>query len=136
MVQMAKYLGGTDADQGDVNAELIVPGLLRNDFILNVSTGIFSKEKIGIKDNIAFYEEVTQENEKKFSLGWGIVGLAIFGPLGALAGAILGGDNKTHHVVAAQLNNGLRFVVQLDQDEFVKWVNLMPHKAAPSGEEV
>lgn len=74
--------------------------------------------------------------EKKFSIGWGIVGLAIFGPLGALAGAILGGDNKTRHVVAAQLENGLRFVVQLDQDEFVKWVNLMPHKEAPSGEEV
>ena len=120
----------------EVKAELITPGLLNNDFVLNVSTGIFSSEKIGIKDNISFYEEVTQENEKKFSLGWGIVGLAIFGPLGALAGAILGGDNKTWHVVAAQMENGLRFVVQLDQDEFVKWVNLMPHKAAPSGEEV
>ena len=106
------------------------------DFVLNVSTGIFSSEKIGIKDNISYYEEVTQENEKKFSIGWGIVGLAIFGPLGALAGAILGGDTKTRHVVAAQLENGLRFVVQLDQDEFVKWVNLMPHKEAPSGEEV
>ncbi len=105
---MAKYLGGTDSQQEEVKAELITPGLLNNDFVLNVSTGIFSSEKIGIKDNISFYEEVTQENEKKFSLGWGIVGLAIFGPLGALA----------------------------DQDEFVKWVNLMPHKAAPSGEEV
>ena len=118
---MAKYLGGTDSQQEEVKAELITPGLLNNDFVLNVSTGIFSSEKIGIKDNISFYEEVTQENEKKFSLGWGIVGLA---------------DNKTWHVVAAQMENGLRFVVQLDQDEFVKWVNLMPHKAAPSGEEV
>ena len=133
---MAKYLGGTDSQQEEVKAELITPGLLNNDFVLNVSTGIFSSEKIGIKDNISFYEEVTQENETKFSLGWGIVALAIFGPLGALAGAILGGDNKTWHVVAAQMENGLRFVVQLDQDEFVKWVNLMPHKAAPSGEEV
>ena len=97
---MAKYLGGTDSRQEEVKAELITPGLLSNDFVLNVSTGIFSSEK------------------------------------GALAGAILGGDNKTWHVVAAQLENGLRFVVQLDQDEFVKWVNLMPHKEAPSGEEV
>lgn len=74
---MAKYLGGTDSQQEEVKAELITPGLLNNDFVLNVSTGIFSSEKIGIKDNISFYEEVTQENEKKFSLGWGIVGLAI-----------------------------------------------------------
>lgn len=133
---MAKYLGGTDSQQEQVKAELITPGLLTNDFVLNVSTGFFSKEKIGIKDNITFYEEVTQENEKKFSLGWGIVGLAIFGPLGALAGAILGGDSKTKHVVAVQLNNGLKFVVQLDKEEFVKWVNLMPHKALPEGEEV
>mgnify|MGYP007069840462 FL=1 len=133
---MAKYLGGTDSQQEEVKAQLETPGLLSNDFVLDVSTGIFSSEKIGIKDNITYYEEVTQENETKFSIGWGIVGLAIFGPLGALAGAILGGDNKTKHVVAAQLNNGLKFVVQLDQDEFVKWVNLMPHKAAPQGEEV
>ena len=132
---MAKYLGGTDSQQEEVKAELITPGLLTNDFVLNISTGVFSKEKIGIKDNISFYEEVTQENEKKFSIGWGIVGLAIFGPLGALAGAILGGS-KTKHIVAAQLNNGLRFVVQLDREEFVEWVNMMPHKAAPSGEEV
>ena len=133
---MAKYLGGTDSQQEEDRAQLVTPGLLSNDFVLDVSTGIFSSEKIGIKENITYYEEVTQENEKKFSIGWGIVGLAIFGPLGALAGAILGGDSKTKHVVAAQLNNGLKFVVQLDQDEFVKWVNLMPHKAAPEGEEV
>ena len=55
---MAKYLGGTDSQQEEVKAELITPGLLNNDFVLNVSTGIFSKEKIGIKDNISFYEEV------------------------------------------------------------------------------
>ena len=67
---MAKYLGGTDSQQEEVKAELITPGLLSNDFVLNVSTGIFSSEKIGIKDNISYYEEVTQENEKKFSLGW------------------------------------------------------------------
>ena len=133
---MAKYLGGTDSQQEEVRAQLVTPGLLSNDFVLDVSTGIFSSEKIGIKENITYYEEVTQENEKKFSIGWGIVGLAIFGPLGALAGAILGGDSKTKHVGAAQMNNGLKFVVQLDQDEFVKWVNLMPHKAAPEGEEV
>ena len=44
---MAKYLGGTDTQQEDVKAELITPGLLSNDFVLNVSTGIFSSEKIG-----------------------------------------------------------------------------------------
>ena len=50
---MAKYLGGTDSQQEEVKAELITPGLLNNDFVLNVSTGIFSSEKIGIKDNIS-----------------------------------------------------------------------------------
>ena len=53
---MAKYLGGTDSQQEEVRAELITPGLLSNDFVLNVSTGIFSSEKIGIKDNISYYE--------------------------------------------------------------------------------
>ena len=46
---MAKYLGGTDSQQEEVRAQLVTPGLLSNDFVLDVSTGIFSSEKIGIK---------------------------------------------------------------------------------------
>jgi hypothetical protein len=39
---------------------------------------------------------VTEENKKKFlsSAGWGLVGGALLGPVGLVAGALAGGNRK------------------------------------------
>lgn len=54
---MAKYLGGTDSQQEEVKAELITPGLLNNDFVLNVSTGIFLQRKSELKTIFHFMKK-------------------------------------------------------------------------------
>ena len=49
-----------------------------------------------VNDNIADVQIITEENKQHLlpKVGWGIAGLALLGPVGALAGLILGGRGK------------------------------------------
>jgi hypothetical protein len=60
-------------------------------------------------------ELVTSQNQKKFvgAAGWGLVGMAVLGPVGGLAGVLASG-NRTQICFACQLHNGRRFLATAD----------------------
>ena len=80
---MAKYLGGTDSQQEEVKAELITPGLLNNDFVLNVSTGIFAAS------NPAYQALAVQAGVNLANVSWGSFVMGNLLPV--TLGNILGG---------------------------------------------
>lgn len=60
------------------------------------SRGNCKTEEINLKGNIDKIEVVTEESKKKFigTAGWGLVGATALGPLGLIAGALVGGNKK------------------------------------------
>jgi hypothetical protein len=70
----------------------IVGGLAK---LIGLYGYLWSQEVIQ-RDQIEQLEQVTEDNKVKVlgALGWGVAGLAVFGPAGAAAGAILGGRGK------------------------------------------
>jgi hypothetical protein len=64
---------------------------------------------------------VTEENKKSFvgAAGWGLVGDMAFGPLGMLAGVLLGG-NKKEVCVAVEFYDGRRCMVITDPSGYQK----------------
>src|SRR6266498_1481609 len=63
----------------------------------------FRGEKFNLKEDFASIEMATQETQGKVkvggAVGWGTAGALVAGPLGLLAGALLGGSGKKTQVV-------------------------------------
>lgn len=78
--------------------------------LLMKNHGKFSREKISIRE-IAVLEEITQENVTSFSgaAGLGLAGGVLLGPVGMLAGLVVGGkrNNKTFRCT---FNDGRAFI--------------------------
>lgn len=74
-----------------------------------------SKKMEKIKDSeFKKVEIITEENEKKYSLKSGLIGGALTGGIGLLAGFMLP-KNKNTVVFKAILNNGKEFIGQTDK---------------------
>lgn len=72
----------------------------------------------------SFLEEVaiaTEDSVKKFggAAGWGAVGALALGPVGLLAGVILGG-NKKDVTFVARLRDGKKFLATVDSKTYAK----------------
>lgn len=67
---------------------------------------------VTVNDAMSAAQVVTEENKQEIipKVGWGIAGLAAFGPLGALAGLVLGGRGKEVCALCT-LRDGRRFMV-------------------------
>jgi hypothetical protein len=95
---------------------------------LDVTLGIFRPvipHSSGVTKPLEFasVEAITEENKKKFigAAGWGLVGAAALGPIGALAGILAGGNKKTV-CAACVCKDGNKFLVEVDQKTFKKMV--------------
>ncbi|EGQ8129878.1 MULTISPECIES: hypothetical protein [Vibrio] len=66
-------------------------------------------------------DAASEESVKKIggTLGWSVVGGAIAGPVGLLAGALLGGKGKDVTFVA-ELDDGRKFMGTVDNKSFTK----------------
>jgi len=85
-----------------------------------------------LKGNISSVEMVTEANKKKFigAAGWGLVGLAALGPVGALAGVLVGG-NKKEVCFACYLKDGRKILVKADAGLYQKIVADSMSNSAP-----
>lgn len=65
-------------------------------------------------------ESASEESVKKVggAIGWGVVGGVIAGPVGMLAGAILGG-NKKEVTFVAEIEDGRKFMGTTDNKTFL-----------------
>lgn len=66
-------------------------------------------------------EAASEDSVKKVggAIGWGVVGGAIAGPLGLIAGALLGG-NKKDVTFVAEIDDGRKFMGTIDSKSFIK----------------
>ena len=87
-------------------------------FILSPN-GKFMSERISVKE-LETLEIATEENVKKLggAIGWGIAGGVLFGPVGLLAGALLGGRKKETTFVA-KFKDGRKILGTTDHKTFV-----------------
>lgn len=86
--------------------------------LLMKSDGSFFKENIKL-NQIQAVAVATEESVKRFggTLGWGIAGGFLFGPVGLLAGLLAGGRGKNVTFVC-QLKDGRRFLATADSSIF------------------
>ncbi len=70
---------------------------------------------ISFKKDIEDIEQLTEEKVKKISgtLGWGVAGGVLLGPLGAIGGMFVGG-NKKEVAFACYLKDGRKFMATTD----------------------
>ena len=70
---------------------------------------------------VEFFAQASEESVKKAggTIGWGLAGAAIFGPVGLLAGAVLGKRSKTVTFVL-KFSNGRKFLAKADEKAFAE----------------
>ncbi len=75
-------------------------------------------EKIGVRE-LELVEPASEENVKKLggTLGWGAAGAAVLGPVGLLAGLLLGGRKKEVTFVA-RFKDGRKMLATTDSKTF------------------
>lgn len=80
-----------------------------------ITWGFGKDSAINLVGNIDNIEVVTEENKKKFisSAGWGLLGGALLGPIGLIAGALAGG-NKKEIAFSVFLKDGRKFLAIAD----------------------
>lgn len=81
----------------------------------SISIGTFKKALSLDKDNVKSYELITDEHRKSAASGVarGLVGGALLGPVGMLAGG-LSAKNKGIFQVAIEFNDGKRSLIEVD----------------------
>jgi hypothetical protein len=90
----------------------------RGIFMLRTKEHNFVGEKISVKELDAV-EVANEETVKKVggTLGWGAAGAALLGPVGLLAGLMLGGRKKEVTVVA-KFKDGRKMLATIDNGTF------------------
>ena len=79
-----------------------------------ISTGFMKKLYLN-KETVDTYEVLNSESQKSMSSGImrGLIGGAILGPVGALAGGV-SAKNKNTYLVAVQFKDGKRSLLELE----------------------
>ncbi len=87
---------------------------------LLLENNVFSKNvDYKIQENISAIELINQKNQSSFlgKVGWGILGNALFGSVGAAAGVLCGG-NETALICAMEVYPSWKLVAQLDEEAY------------------
>ncbi|HMM20635.1 MAG TPA: hypothetical protein PKA10_07830 [Selenomonadales bacterium] len=86
---------------------------------LERSTGFLQTQKVMLTENIASFEQLTEENKSSIlkKAGWGTIGGLVFGPVGIAAGLWLTGKSKEISV-ACELKTGEKFVANIDNETY------------------
>lgn len=106
---------------GDYKGKTLVYGANKVLLVL----GFFNKIDIN-KDTIESYEVITEEHVKSATSGAarGLVGGALLGPVGMLAGVISAKNKKTYHVVL-EFKDGKRSLVEIDNKVYMELMKVM-----------
>ena len=115
---MATYLKG-DFKKNEVFVNTTFGGGIA-DMMLHVG-GIFNGRKIVLAKELLGTKLLTEETAKTFlrTAGWGLLGGALLGPAGLLAGVLTKGTKKSNFV-ACELKTGEKFVMELSDKEYGK----------------
>lgn len=89
-------------------------------FVLKTEAHPFGGERVGI-DELAEVAEASEESVKRLggTVGWGAAGAIVLGPVGLLAGLLLGGRGKDVTFVA-KFKDGRKLLATTDSKTFTK----------------
>lgn len=75
-----------------------------------------------LKNNIALIEQITEDNKNKVlsKAGWSTLGAIALGPVGLLAGLLMGGRTK-YICMAVKLKSGEEFIAECDTKTYQKF---------------
>lgn len=93
-------------------------------FLMNNGRG--GHDIVPAKD-LEFLTVATEETVKKAggTIGWGLAGGAVFGPVGLLAGLVLGKKKKSVTFVA-RFKSGKKFLAKADERDFATLLMVAP----------
>ena len=80
-----------------------------------------SQERFEVGKDLVSWEQVDEAKLKKLAgmAGWGFLGAAILGPLGAIGGLLFGG-NKREVIFVGEMNDGRKFLAATDHKTWTK----------------
>lgn len=107
--------GTINIHAGDFKKDMAAGFLIAdNKFYFGVPGKVFQTEKIPIAD-VEELEVATEDSVKKLggTVGWGLAGAVLLGPVGLLAGLLLGGKKKTITFVC-KFKDGRKFLGTTD----------------------
>ncbi|MFZ4857956.1 MAG: hypothetical protein ACOYL3_16320 [Desulfuromonadaceae bacterium] len=95
--------------------------LVKGEFVMKKQVSLQVQNDLTIE--IERVELQTEESVKKFSgtAGWGLAGLALLGPLGAIGGMLIGGRDK-QICFAVYLKDGRKFLATTDGKTYQNYV--------------
>jgi hypothetical protein len=88
-----------------------------------------NRESVKLTGEVSSVEHVTEEEYKSPSFAtkgtFAALGLAAFGPLGAIAGLVFSGNNKNSEIViVVRLKSGKKFMGVTSKSGYVSWKSL------------
>lgn len=99
----------------------------KEEITIYYAKGWFNNVNINVSTDLVEWEQITEGNKQKFgaTMGWGFLGAVLAGPLGAVAGAFLGGRKKKV-AVACTFTEDRRCALEMSPDEFVLFQSVAP----------
>jgi hypothetical protein len=123
---MGAYVSKITVIAGDIEAGVyfIPPRILGKEIVMKKQVALQGPGEVTIEvDRI---ELQTEEGVKRLSgtAGWGLAGLALLGPIGAIGGMMIGGRDK-QICFAAHLKDGRKLLATTDSSTYQKFIAVM-----------
>ena len=119
-----KVIGGGLPNGAEISSSIF------GKYTLEIPEGFFKSREVSLNDHLVAVEHITEEN--KYSIlgkaGWGTLGAIALGPVGLLAGLVLGGNSK-ELCCACKLDTGEEFLVSCETEECQKLKSLAQKNA-------
>ena len=119
-----KVIGGGLPNGAEISSSMF------GKYTLEIPEGFFKSRDVVLNDHLVAVEHITEEN--KYSIlgkaGWGTLGAIALGPVGLLAGLVLGGNSK-ELCCACKLDTGEEFLVSCEVEECQKLKSLAQKNA-------
>jgi len=112
--------------EGDYKGKaLLIKSGFKGDKLLLGPIGLFKSLEI-TRDNLEAYEVITEETSKSAASGVarGLVGGALLGPVGLLAGALSAKNKGTYNVIL-QFKDGKKSLVEVDEKIYKLLLRIM-----------
>ena len=119
-----KVIGGALPNGAEISSSIF------GKYTLEIPEGFFKSRKVSLNDHLTAVEHITEENTYSIlgKAGWGTLGAIALGPVGLLAGLVLGG-NSVELCCACKLDTGEEFLVSCETEECQKLKSLAQKNA-------